>query len=194
MLDGTVRTLLDEFAASKPLPAGVAAAVVAGASGAALALKVVRLSMKKAHGESARTLGSASEQLRQVVHDLPPLFDEDCRAFERVLAARRKKPPDRAATTAAWIGATEVPIRAARLARDGLLALRTAVGGIRAAVRCDGLAAASLLRTAAEISTTTAVSNAASIPGEGANLATAARDALQDAFAAYEAVRATLGG
>jgi hypothetical protein len=76
-----------------------------------------------------------------------------------------------------------------RLARDGLLALRSARDGIRGAVRCDYHAAASLLWSAAEIAGGTAIANAASVPAKRAELEGAAREALGAASAAHQSIR-----
>ena len=151
MLHSSVQDLLDQFASRKPLPAGGAAAVVVGASGAALGLKVVRISTER-EDRTGRSLEAAETRLERILEDLPPRFEEDCAAFDSVLAARRLDPLDRDATQAAWRTAVEVSIRVMRLARDGLLALESVAAEIRPMVRCDHVAAASLLWAAAQIS------------------------------------------
>jgi len=187
MLDRTMRDLLDALSSARPLPAGGAAVVAAGAAGAALGLKVVRISRKRAKEGDAAGLDAAEAELARVLAELPPRFDEDCDAFESVLAARRDRTRDRAA---AWRRATEVPLLVAGLARDGLRALESVRGSVRSAVRCDLVAAATLLHAAARISSLNAAANAPAVGAAGRPLAESAQAAENGATRSLDAIRA----
>ena len=96
---------IEDLASSKPVPGGGAAAAVAAALGAALVEMVCGLEPKHP------AIGSKSMELRM---RLLELADEDCRAYEEVMAAYKRK----LGIQEALKRATEVPLETMKVALE----------------------------------------------------------------------------
>jgi formiminotetrahydrofolate cyclodeaminase len=152
----TVRDLTERLASRAPVPGGGSASALAGALGAALVEMVCELTLGKPEYEEvdpiARQIGAAAGELRG---SLLAAAEEDAAAYLAVVAARRlprdgdeQRAARKAAIGGASVAATEVPLRAARLAAKVLdLAASIASIGNRNAVSDAG--AAALLAAAA---------------------------------------------
>jgi glutamate formiminotransferase/formiminotetrahydrofolate cyclodeaminase len=147
---------LDDLAAGTASPGGGSAAAYSGASAAALAAMVARLTIgkKKYAGveEEMRRLLDQAEAVREV---LAELVDRDAAAFEMVMEAYRlpKSTPEeelvrRQAIERALLGAAVVPLEVARLAVKAMeLSLQAAAKGNLTAIS-DGATGAALARAA----------------------------------------------
>jgi formiminotetrahydrofolate cyclodeaminase len=99
---------------SKPLPGAVAAAAVSSAMGAALIAKATRITLQRQEMD-----GTSRDALQALLDDagrrqavLLELAEADERAYRMVLEAR-SLPESEPARVAAWLQATEIPIRLA---------------------------------------------------------------------------------
>lgn len=155
-----VHRLSASMASAEPVPAGGAAAVTAMAMGIALGIKVIRFST-----DADGTFAAVAERSDQLLHELLPLFTADCDAYGTVLAAYRlpREPAAerRAAITAAFAAATEVPVQVARIAADAHTVLTPLLGRTNPNLRCDLEAALALIATGGRISIGNARTNAA---------------------------------
>ena len=157
----SVRELAERLASSAPAPGGGSASALTGALGAALVQMVCELTTGRAEYADveavARQAGEAAADLRGA---LLAAADEDAVAYEAVVTARKlprgnddEKAARIAAVSQATVGATEVPLRIARLASEVLeLAASMATLGNARAVSDAGVAAllaAAALRGAA---------------------------------------------
>lgn len=156
------RLPLDEFlaalASQEPAPGGGTAAAVSGAMGAALVEMVAALTLGKekfadAHA-AVRPIAEAAATARR---ELLELAQEDARAFEAVMAARRlpKETDEEKAARSEAIAlsnqvATEVPMRTARAAARLLQALPELVARGNPNAASDAGTAALLLEASAE--------------------------------------------
>ena len=118
LTDGSVRALIDAFAAPAPTPGGGSASALAGAVGASLLLMVARMPRTKSGAETERaTLDRWSSHLAAARERLTSLVDEDSAAYDALVAAFRlpkatdeDKAARKAAVQAATLRATEVPL------------------------------------------------------------------------------------
>lgn len=157
----SMRELAERLASSAPVPGGGSASALTGALGAALVEMVCELTTGRAEYADveavARQAGAAAADLRGA---LLAAADDDAVAYEAVVTARAlprgtddEKAARAAAVSEAIVGATEVPLRIARLASEVLeLAASMATLGNKRAVSDAGVAAllaAAALRGAA---------------------------------------------
>lgn len=157
----SMRELAERLASSAPVPGGGSASALTGALGAALVEMVCELTTGRAEYADveavARQAGAAAADLRGA---LLAAADDDAVAYEVVVTARAlprgtddEKAARAAAVSEAIVGATEVPLRIARLASEVLeLAASMATLGNKRAVSDAGVAAllaAAALRGAA---------------------------------------------
>jgi glutamate formiminotransferase / formiminotetrahydrofolate cyclodeaminase len=117
----TLPEVLDSVASAEPTPGGGSVSALAGALAGALASMVARLTIGKKrfaeHEDRMRELERDTEALRRELLDL---VQEDARAFQSVLAARRmsQRTPEEVATREASIheaarNAAQTPLRTA---------------------------------------------------------------------------------
>ena len=123
---------LEEFTAAlasdSPAPGGGSASAAAGAAGAALLAMVVKLTLgKEKYKDSWAELEPLSESLETIRKRLLELVDEDTKAFDAVVAARRlpkasdeEKLARQKAIDAATILATTVPLQTAFYSEQAL--------------------------------------------------------------------------
>ncbi len=117
-------SLVEALAEGTPTPGGGSAAALAGATAAALVTMVARLTIgKKKYADVEARMTEVVQQAETLRHSLQAAVQEDCRAFEQVMAARRmpKTTPEevarrRQALELATLRATEVPMRVAEQA------------------------------------------------------------------------------
>lgn len=127
-VDGTVRAFVDACAAKTPTPGGGAASALFAALGAALGAMATRFTAgKKGFEAHAAAMESAAVFFDDLRGKLLPIVDEDCRAYDVVTAAYglpKDTDDAKAARTAAiqtgLALAMDVPLRGARLCRDGV--------------------------------------------------------------------------
>ncbi len=119
--DLTLREFADRLGSSDPTPGGGSASAYAGALGASLASMVGRIALRRAERPGVEALVEEADGLRahflQLVHD-------DAAAYERVAAAlklpkadAREKTARMEALQSALLGASRVPLEAAKSAR-----------------------------------------------------------------------------
>ncbi|HEY3348388.1 MAG TPA: cyclodeaminase/cyclohydrolase family protein [Thermoanaerobaculia bacterium] len=116
------------LASDAPAPGGGSAAAAGGANGAALLAMVVRLTLGKEKYKSAwEDLSPLVDRLDDARAKLVELIDEDTKAFDAVLAARRlpketdaDKAARQKAIDAANVLATAVPMQTAFFAHEAL--------------------------------------------------------------------------
>lgn len=110
-----IEGFLERLASATPAPAAGAAAALAGAMGAALVAMACRVTARRdAPSEKPAGVEREAEALRA---RLTTLVEEDAGAVAAVIAARRAPDAARpAATRAALLAATEVPVEIARAA------------------------------------------------------------------------------
>lgn len=147
---------LDQLAAATPTPGGGSAAAYAAAMAAALVAMVARLTLgKKKYAEVQDRMDALAHQADEARQFVEAAVQEDARAFEAVLAARRmpKQTPEEArvreeAIEAATRRAATVPLAVARHAAQLLEWAAEGVesGNVNAAA--DGASAAALARAA----------------------------------------------
>jgi formiminotetrahydrofolate cyclodeaminase len=123
---------LSDFAAAlasdTPAPGGGSAAAVGGAAGAALLAMVVRLTLgKEKYKDAWEELTPLADRLDNARTRLLELVDEDTKAFDGVVAARRlskatdaEKAARQQAIDAANVLATTVPMQTAFFANEAL--------------------------------------------------------------------------
>ena len=117
------------LASDAPAPGGGSASAAAGAAGAALLAMVVKLTLaKEKYKDSWEELEPFGHTLEDARKRLLELVDEDTRAFEKIVEARRlpkESVEDKAARVraidAATIVATTVPMQTAFFAEKALL-------------------------------------------------------------------------
>jgi formiminotetrahydrofolate cyclodeaminase len=143
LLDETGRALLDRFGSQQPTPGGGSAAALAGSLAASLVRMVA--GMKKTRTGSAHErseLDLALRHIQEADDRLRALIDEDARAYEAVLAARRlpqatdvEKASRQQAIAAALVRAADVPMETARACMVvlGAASMALAYGNPRAA-------------------------------------------------------------
>ena len=146
----TVRDLTARLASRAPVPGGGSASALSGAFGAALVEMVCELTVGRPEYEEvdpvARQIGAAAGELRA---SLLTAAEDDAEAYLTVVAARRmprdsdeERAARKGAIGEASVGATEVPLRIARLAAEVLdLAAGIAPIGNRNAASDAGVAA-----------------------------------------------------
>jgi formiminotetrahydrofolate cyclodeaminase len=99
---------------NKPLPGAVAATAVSAAMGAALIAKATRITLERQEMDGTtrgalRALWELADRQQAVLFDLA---EADERAYRAVLEAR-SQPETTSARAAAWLQATEIPVRLA---------------------------------------------------------------------------------
>jgi glutamate formiminotransferase/formiminotetrahydrofolate cyclodeaminase len=145
------------LASDTPTPGGGSAAAVAGASGAALLAMVVRLTLgKEKYRASWQELEPLAGRLGEARVRLLQLVDEDTKAFDAVVAARRlpKDTPEAAARRThavdeANVLATTVPMQTAFFAHEALKTAPTVLEKGNPNAASDAWVAALLLHGAA---------------------------------------------
>lgn len=157
----SVRELAERLASSAPVPGGGSASALTGALAAALVEMVCELTTGRAEYAEvesvARQAGAAAADLRIA---LLAAADDDAVAYQAVVTARAlprgtddEKAARSAAVSEAIVGATEVPLRIARLASEvlELAASMATLGNVRAVSDAGvaALVAAAALRGAA---------------------------------------------
>jgi formiminotetrahydrofolate cyclodeaminase len=126
----SVSDFAGSLASDAPAPGGGSASAAAGAFGAALLEMVVRLTLgKEKYRASWGDLEPLADRLHEARRRLLELVDEDTKAFDAVVAARRlpkESDPDKAARQraidAANVLAATVPMQTAFFAHEGLKA------------------------------------------------------------------------
>jgi formiminotetrahydrofolate cyclodeaminase len=121
------------LASDAPTPGGGSASAAAGALGAGLLAMVVRLTLgKEKYRESWETLGALLPRLDEARTRLLELLDEDTKAYDAIVAARRlpkesdaEKAARKKAIDLATILATTVPAQTAFFAEQALRAAST---------------------------------------------------------------------
>ncbi len=154
----SLRDLASALASESPAPGGGSASAAAGAAGAALLAMVARLTLGKekyraSWGEMepvVRHADSAREKLLELV-------DEDTRAFDAIVAARRlpketdeQKGSRKQAIDDATVVATTVPLQTASIAANALALAPLALEKGNPGCASDGWVAALLLGAAVE--------------------------------------------
>jgi glutamate formiminotransferase/formiminotetrahydrofolate cyclodeaminase len=150
-----VAGFVDQVSSDTPVPGGGSAAALAGSLGAALAAMVANLTVgRSAHGEELSALAERAQAAKQALADL---VDDDARAFNRVRNALRmprtsdvERQARRQMLQAAYRGAAEVPLEAARWSLTALELSRTVALEGRADAASDAGTAALLARAGIE--------------------------------------------
>jgi formiminotetrahydrofolate cyclodeaminase len=145
------------LASDAPAPGGGSAAAATGASGAALLAMVVRLTLgKEKYRASWQELEAHSSRLEAARVRLLELVDEDTKAFDAVVAARRlpKDTPEAAARRTRAVDeanllATTVPMQTAFFAHEALKAAPSVLEKGNPNAASDAWVAALLLHGAA---------------------------------------------
>jgi glutamate formiminotransferase/formiminotetrahydrofolate cyclodeaminase len=153
-----VERFLDEVSSGTPTPGGGSAAALVGSLGAALVAMLANLSVgRPGRDADDAELSSLAERAQTVRSGLADLVDEDARAFDAVMEARRmpratesERRARHAAVQTAIRRATEVPLGAARLSLDALELARLAAVKGRKDAASDAGTAALLARAALE--------------------------------------------
>ncbi len=149
----SVPALLEAFATSEPIPGGVSAAALAGATAVSLLLMVAGSPKTKTGApEEAADLLEAAARLRPLREALTDLIDRDARAYEAVLAGLRlpkdsdtEKSARRAAIAVALQAATESPLDVMRLCQQALRSALIVVANGGASASSDARVAVELL-------------------------------------------------
>jgi methenyltetrahydrofolate cyclohydrolase len=144
----TVAAFLAAMAAQKPAPAGGCAAALSLAQAAALCAKAARLSARQLTAERVGQLTAEAEQIREAAASL---IDEDARAYQVVIEAKRGR-ADAHRVAGVLSQAADVPMRIVELAAGAteLAAVLAADGN--PALRGDALTALLLAQAAARSS------------------------------------------
>jgi len=150
LADRSVEEFLEAIAASTPTPGGGSVAALCGALSAALSRMVSNLAIGKQGYESVHDHlvgleGRAGDLQRRLVR----LMEEDASAYDMVVAAMRRPKTNNAerearvvAIQAAYLHATEVPLRTMEACSEALeIALEAAEKGNRSAITDAGVAA-----------------------------------------------------
>lgn len=167
-LPQTLQQFLDATADKSPTPGGGSVAALAGALAAALAQMVAALTLgRKKYADVEADARLVSQEAAKLRARLTTAIVEDAAAFDAVMEAYRHKDLDddtRAGVIEqATIGAAEVPLRVARLARDVATLAHTiaSVGNTNALT--DAASAAIMARAAAQAAALNVRVNAASL-------------------------------
>ncbi len=128
-----------------PTPAGGAAAAAAVACGVGLLLKVGRITHAAHELPEWR---DAELRLEALVLRALDAVQEDCDAFDAVLAARRRGQDG----GMAWVRATESPLDLVQVASQALLAFAPFRNRVKAALAADSGAGAELIAAGISIS------------------------------------------
>jgi len=152
----TLREFTSDLASDTPAPGGGSAAAAAGALGAALLRMVVGLTVgKEKYRDAWEELAPVGETAAEVEKRLLELVDEDTRAFDAVVAARRlpkESPQEKEARSQAIASATvlaaTVPMQTAFFAERALRAARAALERGNPNTASDAWAAGLLLSAA----------------------------------------------
>jgi formiminotetrahydrofolate cyclodeaminase len=156
-----MRDLLDALASESPVPAGGAAAALAGALGAAVAAMVCRIAALADPGRPPlRRLLSDADRLRR---RLARLAAADAMAYARVVAAQRRRPRSPQSVDRALVAATEIPLSVAESARAVLALCRALVARARPSTLSDLGVAGQLAWAALESGALTTRTNLASL-------------------------------
>jgi formiminotetrahydrofolate cyclodeaminase len=141
----TLAAFLTAMAAPEPAPAGGCAAALGLAQAAALCAKAARLSARQLTAERVGQLSAEAEHIREAAASL---IDEDARAYQAVIEAKREQ-GDAHRVAGALSRAADVPMRIVELAAatTDLAAVLTADGN--PALRGDALTALLLAQAAA---------------------------------------------
>jgi formiminotetrahydrofolate cyclodeaminase len=160
--DRACRSLVAAIGGPDATPAGGAAGIAAIAMGVALGTKVLRLSPAL-----PAELAGVGPRLDALLRQLLPEFPIDCRSFAELLAAFRlpRQDPARAgAVRAAWIAATQAPVRTAVLAHEVEALLRRCVDRVNQNLAGDLTAARELVGAGLRIAIGNARENAGHLP------------------------------
>lgn len=157
--DWTSVDVIDGLAARAPTPAAGSAAALTLGHGAALGVKVVRVTLATSNEARVnRLLTAAEDDLLRISKEALPKFDEDVRAVESVIsrlkASQRRlaNPATETPTRDTSERVVRVPLSILSLAKDGLTTLQAVVRVVKETLICDAGASASLMWAAAEIS------------------------------------------
>jgi methenyltetrahydrofolate cyclohydrolase len=151
-VEHTANELLDRLASSDPTPGGGSAAALAGATAAALVAMVAGMTRTRSGSEDdRRVLAEALAHATEEGTRLRALIDEDARAYDAVIAARRlpketdaEKDRRRQAVSAALVQAAEVPMRTAEACLRVLRSAEIAAVHGNLNARSDAVTAAAL--------------------------------------------------
>lgn len=140
MKQSSVYQFLDLLASDAPAPGGGTAAAVSGAMTSALLAMALRISQKKTEQDLSPCIGSL-DALRE---KLLELAEEDRRAFELYMAARKmpKDTPEQKAErdkalASALLRATEVPLQTMKAISQAIEEAKPVVGLVIPAVASD---------------------------------------------------------
>ncbi len=146
------------LASDAPAPGGGSASAAVGAAGAALLAMVVKLTLgKEKYKDAWEGLGPIGEKLETERVRLLELVDEDTRAYEAIVEARRlpktndeEKAQRQTAIDAATLLATTIPMQTAFFADQALRSAGTVLEKGNPNAGSDALVAAHLLGAAVE--------------------------------------------
>jgi formiminotetrahydrofolate cyclodeaminase len=176
-LDQTLAGFLDQAAARQPAPGGGSAAALTVALSAGLVAMAARFSVKQVADDEE--LAVRADQLR---HRAAALVDEDARAYQAVLDARRNSGAGSSAARDAVQHATIVPLEICELAgQTAALAARLATDG-NPNLRGDAITAALLAEAAARSAASLVrinVPDDADLPARAAHAVSQARAAVR---------------
>jgi len=158
LVDLTVQGFTAALASDAPAPGGGSSAAAAGAAGAALLGMVARLTVGKEKYRTAwEEMGTVAHHADDIRKRLLELVDEDTRAFDAIVAARKlpKETPDQKAARlkaidAATLLATTVPMQTASFAVKALSLAPTAAEKGNPNAASDAFVGALLLAAAVE--------------------------------------------
>lgn len=153
----TVASLLDAFAASRPVPGGGSAAALAGAVGTSLLIMVAGLpKTRRGTDEERSALDAAANRLRPLRDELQALIDRDSEAYTSVLEAYRlpkstdaEKAARQAAIDTAMHFATETPLATMRACERVMREAEAVSAGGAPSAATDVAVAIELVKTAA---------------------------------------------
>jgi glutamate formiminotransferase/formiminotetrahydrofolate cyclodeaminase len=155
LLSLSVADMLDALASSaEPVPAGGAAAALAGAAGASLLVMAATLPSTRAGASASAEMDQAAAELRARRDALAAAIERDTNAYRAWIQARRgaRDAPDdpsrHSALAAAGRAATDVPLETMRLARESLSLSVVVAGHAARGVRADASVGVELLLAA----------------------------------------------
>jgi len=154
----SVRDFTASLASDAPAPGGGSASAAAGAAGAALLGMVARLTLgKEKYRDAWEALEPVARGADSAREKLLELVDEDTRAFDGIVAARRlpketegEKEARRRAIDDATVVATTVPLQTASIAGNALALVPLALEKGNPNCASDGWVAGLLLAAAVE--------------------------------------------
>lgn len=114
--DGSLRQFRERLAADTPTPGGGALAAASGSLAAALLRMVCAISHHKASNADKAIVGAIEKQAQQCESILTQCADDDVRAFDAYMRARKISPPGKAQHL--LVECAEVPLRGAETASD----------------------------------------------------------------------------